>query len=140
MGTKRKLRRIGRTARNTLEPLRPEAPNSPRKLSEVLLEFAQPLLDTVGDDAFENVISFAAICWNISFFPEPKQPRRLKRIIKQLSKSDRHMRCELSAWAKALVERKKTFFAHDKRMIFDYEVVEEQDSYHLFVMSSLAKE
>lgn len=142
MGALRKLRRQAgwRTGGEyAVEPLRPTEFPPVRKMSEVLLDFARPLLDTVDDEGFKNVIIFAALCWNVSFLPEPKQQKDLKKIVDELSKPEPLMRPDLNAWAKALLERKKAFFAADRRMVLDYRVVEEKDSRHLFVTSTLAK-
>ena len=142
MGALRKLRReAGWKAggKYAVEPLRPTEFQPMRKMSKVLLDFARPLLDAVDDEGFKNVIIFAALCWNVSFLPEPKQQKDLKKIVDELSKPEPLMRPDLNAWAKALLERKKAFFAADRRMVLDYRVVEEKDSCHLFVTSTLAK-
>jgi hypothetical protein len=142
MGALRKLRReAGWKAGGeyAVEPLRATEFPPMRKMSEVLLDFARPLLDTVDDEGFKNVIIFAALCWNVSFLPEPKQQKDLKKIVDELSKPAPLIRPDLNAWAKSLLERKKAFFAADRRMVLDYRVVEEKDSRHLFVTSTLAK-
>ena len=136
----RKLRRIGAPARDRVEPLRQDTADSPKKMSQVLLDFARPLLDTVDDDGFKNVIIFAALCWNISFLPEQKQNKELQSVLDELSKSNPLMRPELEAWAKALLRRKKAFFTDERRMVVNYKVVETEDSHRLFVMSTLAQD
>ena len=139
MGALRKLRRISGNRQYAVEPLQPKHPPVARKMSEVLLDFARPLLDTVDDEGFKKVIIFAALCWNISLLPEREQQKDLKKIVDELSKSDPLIRTDLNAWAKALLERKKTFFADDRRMVVNYEVVEEKDNHRLLVMSTLVK-
>ncbi len=142
MGALRKLRReAGWKAggKYAVEPLRPTEFPAMRKMSEVLLDFARPLLDAVDDEGFKNVIIFAALCWNISFLPEREQHGHLRRIVDELSKPAPLIRPDFNAWAKTLLERKKAFFAADRRMVLDYRVVEEKDSRHLFVTSTLAK-
>ncbi len=140
MGGLRKLRRTSGNRHYAVEPWQPKRPPAVRKMSEVLLDFARPLLDTVDDDGFKNVIIFAALCWNISFMPEPEQPAQLKTILDELSKSDPLMRPELEAWGKTLLRRKKAFFADERRMVVNYKVVETEDSHRLSVMSTLAKD
>jgi hypothetical protein len=57
MGTMRKLRRAGHLAGHRVEPLRDRQPPFARKMSEVLLDFAEPLSDTFcHDEDFESVI------------------------------------------------------------------------------------
>jgi hypothetical protein len=143
MGALRKLRREAgwkASGKYAVEPLQPKHPPAARKMSEVLLDFARPMLDIVDDEGFKNVIIFSALCWNLSFVPEQKQQKQLQPILDELSKSDPLMRPELNAWARALLDRKKAFFANDRRMVLDYEVTEEKDSHHLFVASTLVKQ
>jgi hypothetical protein len=142
MGAMRKLRREAGWKANekyAVEPLQPKHPPAARKMSEVLLDFARPLLDTVDDEGFKNVIIFAALCWNLSFLSEQEQHKQLQTILDELTKTDPLIRPDLHAWAKALLERKKAFFAADRRMVVNYEVVEEKDNHRLFVMSTLVK-
>jgi len=141
MGTMRKLRRKSSKEQYEVESLYPDLPVGHRKMSEVLLDFAQPLLDTVDDDiAFETAISFAAICWNASFLPEKEKHKMLLKIVDEIGKSDALTRLEVEDCAKMLLERKKDLFADDRRMILKYKVVEEGDNQRLLVMSTLAKD
>jgi len=142
MGALRKIRREAgwkASEKYAVEPLQPKHSSAGRKMSEVLLDFAQPLLDTVDDEAFRLAIFFAAFCWNLSFLSEQEQQKNLKTMVDELSKSDPLIRTDLNAWARAFLERKKDFFAADRRIVVNYEVVEEKDNHHLFVMSTLVK-
>jgi hypothetical protein len=109
-------------------------------MSEVLLDFAEPLLDAIDDDElFENAINCAVACWNLSFLPGKKQQRQLRAIVNELGKSDPLTRHEFEDCTRMLLERKRIFFADEKRIVVNYKVVEE-DHHHLFVMSALAKD
>jgi len=44
------------------------------------------------------------------------------------------------AWARMLVNRKRTLFAHDRRMVVDYTVGNEGNSRHLYVASTFASD
>lgn len=143
MGVMRKLRRKSGGTQYKVEPLRRNKALPLRKMSEVLLDFAQPLLEDMEDnenDCFEAVLSFATICWNLSFLPENEQWVEIKNITGQLGKLDLLMRLEAGSWARALLERKKAFFANDKRMILNYKVLEEKDGQRLLVMSTPVKD
>ena len=141
MGALRKLRRGSRHSEYAVEPLRPGGFPLGRKMSEVLLDFAEPLLNTIdNDELFEGVISFAAVCWNISFFPEKEQHAHWNKIIKKIGTPPFLTHQSIENWVWALVERKKTFFADDKRIIANFKVVDEGDSRRLFVMSTAAKD
>jgi len=142
VGGLRKLRRQAgwkTSGKYAVEPLQPKHPPAARKMSAVLLDFARPLIDTADDEGFKNVIIFAALCWNLSFLSEQEQQKQLQTILDELTKTDPLIRPDLNAWAKALLERKKAFFAADRRMVVNYEVVEEKDNHRLFVMSTLVK-
>lgn len=57
MGGVRKLRRISGDRHYGVKSLQPKRPPDARKMSEVLLEFAEPLLDHLEDDSlFESAI------------------------------------------------------------------------------------
>jgi len=139
MGVMRKLRRKNRDTHYEVEPLRPQQSFRPRKMSEVLMDFAQPLLDIVDDAGFKNVIILASLCWNLSFLSEQEQQKHLKTIVDELSKPDPLIRPELDAWARKLLQRKKALFADDRRMVVNHEVVDEKDGQRLFVISTPVK-
>ena len=141
MGTMRKIRRRSRGKQYEVEPLRPQQSFHARKMSEVILDFAEPLLDALDDDElFENAINCAVACWNLSFLPEKKQQRQLRAMVNELGKSDQLTRFEIEDCTRMLLERKRFFFADEKRIVVNYKVVEEGDYQRLLVMSVLAKD
>ena len=139
MSTLRKLRRKGRSTDQKIEPLRHEEIPFARKMSEVLLEFAEPLLEDSFDEEFEPIISFASMCWNCSFLPQKQQQSHLKDIIRSMGKFDLHNRLEAKKWFNMLLERKRIFFADERRIIANYRIIEEEDEHRLIVMSVFAK-
>ena len=139
MGVMRKLRGKSRGAQYEVEPLRPQQSFHARKISQVILDFAEPLLDDVDDELFENAINCAVACWNHSFLPEKKQQRQLRVMVNELGKSDPLARFEIEDCIRMLLERKRILFADEKRMVVNYKIVEE-DQHHLYVMSTLAED
>lgn len=141
MGGMRKLRRRSRSKQYTVEPLRPEDPFPLRKMSEVILDFAEPLLNVVEDDdeLFEEVISFAVICWNASFLPEKEQKQILCSLANEMGKSDVLQRLRVEDDVRMLLERKKAFYADEKRMVVNYKIIEEKGSRRLLAMSVFTK-
>jgi len=136
----RKLRRSSLAKRYEVEPLRLQKSLSARKLSQVILDFAQPLSNASDDDRFfKNAIACAVLCWNLSFLKEKEQQRQMRSIVNKLSKSGQLTRFEIRDCVQMLLERKRNFFADDRRMVINYEVVEEEDSRHLFVASMLVE-
>jgi hypothetical protein len=139
MGGLRKLRRKRRSAKYDVEPLRPAGNLHLRKMSEVLIDFAQPLLNEIDDDElFGRAVSFAAICWNLSFMPENEHQKFIRRMVRGFGKFGVFERLQMENWAHMLLERKKAFFAHDRRMLMDYKIIEEEHSHRLLTMSALA--
>ena len=141
MSVIRKLRRSGQSRSYRLEPLRPKELFLARKMSEVIMDFAQPLLDDLEDEtAFESVLNFAVICWNSSFLPEKEQRKIVRDIVDELGKSDHLMRLEAESWIGFFLERKKALFPDDRRMILNYKIVEEKGHERLLVVSTLVKD
>ena len=142
MGGMRKLRRNSRSTQYEVEPLRPHKSFHAGKMSEVILDFAEPLLNTIDDDdeLFEEAISFAVICWNISFLPENEQKKTIRSLIYEMAKSDVLLCLGVQDDIRMLLERKKAFFADDKRMVVNYEIIQENGSRRLLVMSAVTKD
>ena len=141
MSTLRKLRRTGQMAWHKIEPLRDQQSLFARKMSEVLLDFAEPVSETFSHpEDFKAMITLAALCWNCSFFPSEEQQEQLKAITDKLGKSDPLLRIEVEDCIHMLLERKKTLFANDKRIITDFKIVEEREGPRLLVMSTFVKD
>jgi len=141
MSTLRKLRRTGQMATHRVEPLRDRQPLFARKISEVLLDFAEPVLETFDHpEDFEAMVTLAVLCWNCSLLPANEQRKSLNKVINELGKSDPTTRIEVEDCIRMLMERKKTVFANDRRMIANFEVVEERDGSRLVVVSSLLED
>ena len=142
MGGLRKLRRRSRSKQYEVEPLRPQHPSHAGKLSQVILDFAEPLLNTIDDDdeLFEDAISFAVICWNASFLPEKERKKIVCSMVDEMAKSDVLLRLGVQGDIRMLLERKKTFFADEKRMVVNYKIIEENGSRRLLAMSAFTKD
>ena len=142
MGGMRKLRRRSRGKQYEVEPLRPQQSFPARKMSEVILDFAEPLLDAIDDDElFENAVGCAVVCWNLSFLQEMKQKRQVRAIVNKFDKSGLLTRFEAEDCVRMLLERKRILFADEKRIVINYKIVEEEeDHYHLFVTSVFTKD
>ncbi|NIP22747.1 MAG: hypothetical protein GWN67_14350 [Phycisphaerae bacterium] len=105
------------------------------------MDFAEPLLDDAEDDlAFENSLTLAVICWNTSFLPEKEQRKMVREMVEEIGKSDILTRLEVEDCVGMLLERKKTFFAEERRMVVDYKIFEEKGRERLLVASALAKD
>lgn len=102
------------------------------------MDLAKPLTDNVDDRHFKVAITLAILCWNLALLPEDQQERELRSIIKKMAEgSPAGFASEAETWARMLVNRKKTLFGHDRRMVVNYTVGNEGDSRHLYVASTL---
>jgi hypothetical protein len=140
MGGLRKLRRRSRGSRHEVEPLRSREIFPGRKMSEVLLDFVSPLLDTEDDDFFETTIGFAALCWNLAFLPDGERQKELEHIINEIGGADPLFRTGVENRARMLLKRKQEYFAKDRRFIMNFKIVEEGNNSRLLVMSAPAKD
>ena len=139
MSTLRKLKRSGRGADKGFEsiPLEPLLPV--RKMSEVLLDFAEPLLGESDDDRhFRAAISIAAVSWNMAFLPPKEWKVALSEVSKDMPKGDAFTDPEIREVLHSLVDRKKALFADDNRIIINYQVVGEGARPRLLVASAPA--
>jgi len=141
MGGLRKLRRRG-AGEYAVEPLHLTSAPRGRKLSAVILDYARPLIDNVDDDQFRIAIGIAIMCWNVALSPEEEQKEKLRLLCKEMAKMAKGapggFADEAKMWTQWLVERKKTLFADDRRMVLNYNVENRGDSHHLQVASTLA--
>jgi hypothetical protein len=110
-------------------------------MSEVLLEFAQPILDAVDDDRyFRMVVQFAAICWDIAMYPESEQEALLNKFLCDAAVSNESVHLGLGQYARVLIARKKALFHDEKRSILDVKFVGEGENRQVFVFSALSKD
>lgn|GEM_PF-924083 len=140
MGTLRRLRRISHTPKSRFESIPCELLPYARKMSEVLLEFAEPLMeDSDDDESFRSKIALAALSWNLTLMPKNEQEATMHNIVEELGRFDAFVRCGVRESIRMLIDRKRTLFADDNRLIVNYEIVEEKTGPRLLVMSSPIK-
>jgi hypothetical protein len=136
MGGLRRLKRKG-AGRYAVEPLHGTSTPRAPKLSAVILDYARPLIENVGDDQFEIAITLAVLCWNTALLPEDKQERELRSAIDRVARDAPEGFAEqMQTWTRWLVDRKKTLFGHDRRMVVNYTIEDRGDLHHLYVSST----
>jgi hypothetical protein len=133
----RKLKRKN-IDRYEVEPLRGGLEPQAWKLSSRILFLAKPLTDEADNDQFEGLIALAILCWNLALLPEDEQERELRSLRKKMATGETAwLARDVETWARMLIDRKKTLFGDDRRIVADYKVVVEGSSRHLFVTTPL---
>lgn len=106
------------------------------KMSEVLLEFAEPLTAACGDNnSFYNALQISAIAWNTSFFPPEERKKSTDECINEYI-SDKKARETTKEILLKMLRRKEQDFPDIKRMIMDFKVSYRDGERHLYVISS----
>jgi hypothetical protein len=115
-------------------------PEGQEKMSEVILDFAEPLLDECENEASEKVaVAMAILVWNISLLPENDQDREILKICSELAGSDdKKQIARLMDYANYLLERKKRYYAENQRYIVKYEISGSGNSQRLDVASTFS--
>jgi hypothetical protein len=120
-------------------------PPDQAKMSEVLLEFASPLFDPSDDDEyFGKAIALAAASWNAALLPSEKQEASIEGLIDKISSSGacdvdtaREINASLKEIVLMLLERKRSYFPDNKRVIVDYQISNFKDQRNVLVASTL---
>ena len=113
---------------------------SARKLSEVVLEFAEPLTDAVeGTEGEEKAIRMSITLWNASLLPKQKALETIRPALDDMAKGDQVLKSEFHSMFDMMYERKQNYFSSDKRFIVDYTLEENREGFYLQVASTPLK-
>ena len=118
------------------------APPNMTKMSEIIIDYARPLLNGAkNDEEQKKAISIAIAIWNLSLYPEEMQSEYIGKIteIMTASRKDGRLTDDEKEVLNFLIKRKKTFFADIKRVILDYDYVETPKGFHINVVSNILK-
>lgn len=108
-----------------------------KKLSLAILEVADPLLELDLDKkARNNFISLAILAWNLSLMPESKRAAHIRTFFAgfQITMS-RAAVTEVHEFITMLMDRKRRMYPDDDRFVVNFEILEEDESYTLNVVS-----
>ena len=106
------------------------------KMSEILLEFAEPLTDACENNkSFINAINLSMIAWNISFFPKKERKELMDESIEKFT-GDRHDKRTIKNILSMMQERKEKEFSHIKMMMVDLEITFKDGNHQLNVLSA----
>jgi hypothetical protein len=104
-----------------------------RKMSEILMEFAGPLLAQVSDDEHRKlVIGISVLGWNYALFPSNERASFLESMRGYMPGMDAET---MEKFLAALAERKARLFPDILRYILDFEFSSTEGRLELFVTS-----
>ncbi len=110
---------------------------SVRKMSEIILEFAGPIMESA--ETFEmqrSAISVAMIAWNMSLMDDfTSSMENLSEKMKM--PMDKQFASEMASTIRFLIQRKLEFYSDIRRMVMDYDVVDTGKGLHLNVVSTV---
>ncbi len=105
------------------------------KMSQVIIDFAKPVLETANtEEEFRKGIGLAALAWNTSLLPEVE---RDEMISQSISSSIPDAADSVLVALEMLIARKHQYFPNNNRYIMDYELSGTPPDLHLSVVSSL---
>ncbi|MBI2392043.1 MAG: hypothetical protein HYV09_20795 [Deltaproteobacteria bacterium] len=98
-----------------------------RDMSDVLIEWAAPLLEPLKDasmQGFQNAVSLASFIWNAASRPERTAPEVAAAIVQRLREIDASLGDGLLPMIEQLVTGRRRDYATDPRRIWKAEVLE----------------
>lgn len=115
--------------------------NADIKMSEVILEFAQPVLERAEtDEQWKKGLCIAIVAWNAALLKEAEREEMIDAFLSGLSPAvqktvdgDEALKTILLA----LIARKAEYFPDENRFIVSYEVSGAEPNLHLAVASTL---
>ncbi len=106
------------------------------KMSQVILEFAEPVLQKCEADVQQGVvIGLSIVVWNASFVSEERREESKKDIIEKMSSNDLEAQFILDIWH-SLLARKERYFPHVKRVVLKHKVIDLGDRLDFTVASA----
>jgi len=109
------------------------SPNYARKISELVLEFAEEIAPRdSGPGIFADAVALAVLLWNTPLLPEDVQAEGMDRIREWLAgKGQLALQTEIAR----LLELRQTRYGTDRRMVMDYKLEYESKGPRLTVAS-----
>jgi hypothetical protein len=106
-----------------------------RKISEVLMEFAEPWLDEArNDDQRKTVIGMAVLAWNMAAIPKPE---RWDGVSQEFAEK---LREPAKAILQEMIDRKLSVYPEENRSLLDYEITGAGAKMRVDVVYSLSPE
>lgn len=111
---------------------------SKNKLSEAVLEYAEPLTNAAGENE-EKAIRLSVTFWNASLLPKQKALEIIEPSLADMANGDQLLKTEFYTTFEMMYNRKQSLFSNDRRFIVDYSLEENDDGFFLQVASTPLK-
>jgi hypothetical protein len=142
---RRELDRFAKNfAENPISAKFPEVvtnPESAEKMSEVLIDFVNPYIDSIEtDEQRKTLYNTAMLAWNLSFVALGQQSLMLEKAIAQIcTPGNPSIQTELKERINQMITRKLKHFADNQRRIMEIQISDYGEQYHLSVASTLTQ-
>ena len=135
---KRKPQRaVAKPSRDTKIRLTNRSTLSQRKLSEVLLEFAEPMIEATDDiTSEEDAVRMSITLWNASLQSKEAGIESITTAVDKIHDGDSETLSDYLNIFETMYARKQELFPNDKRFSVDYSLTRNEDSIYLEVAST----
>jgi len=104
------------------------------KLSEVIIDLAQPLLERCSNfDEQKKILIFSIHVWNICIVPKEEADKFKEILKKEICRGDEQLIKDMNEIMDYLIARKNFLFKNDKRLIASYTINKTKDGLNLNV-------
>lgn len=101
----------------------------PRKISETILDFVEPITAAYNDaNTHQQIAIFGIMVWNASFLKESERTKAKEEILRKLNQNNKEIEDKFSKTIDFLLKRKDEEFNDDKRFIYDYDIDVDKDN------------
>lgn len=118
------------------------SPSNATKMSEVIMEFAEPYLEraTTMEDQ-KKALTMAIAMWNLSMLPKGKRAEEIEKLLGKLGgpEADPREDAESKKLIQFFMDRKEKLFPDIERLILNYDMVETPQGVHLNVVSTVSE-
>ena len=108
-------------------------------MSEALLEFAEPLMDVIDTDDYDEygkAVMMAIVLWNCAIMQkQTAKSKEMEKLLKPLTQD-----ADGKSIVQYMLSRKHQMFPDVNRYILDYELTDRGDEFHLSVASTIGDE
>jgi hypothetical protein len=109
-------------------------PSGQTKMSEVLLEFLEPYSQYwKTKEDLTKLVGVAVIAWNAALVAGNERKELIENAVKV---APPEIRQDMKTIVEEMIQRKETHFAHNKRMVMNYQVTMTKEGPHVTVLST----